>query len=262
MPPPATRRFVLQWEDSFAVLLLYVDHQGKVSADFLEGFQVGDVLGSTVAPNGDPDRFVVNVDNRLIVLRPDGSAVVHVVKREGGHPDFGPFTIRPPVPTSGATIGVSPDQARFVGRMMDRRLFVVHPNGGVLAYDVIPDGDGALIQPPFAFGGATVATDDDVLFAVGMMFQIVLIRRDGSVISYLTSTNNTLLPPVTLAGPRIELSPQGGDFVVTMGTSNSFTPGPQFSLIVVRRDGSVVGHSLTSNNTVSAPFAVPMQAPS
>ena len=75
---------VLQWEDSFAVLLLYVDHQGKVSADFLEGFQVGDVLGSTVAPNGDPDRFVVNVDNRLIVLRPDGSAVVHVVKREGG----------------------------------------------------------------------------------------------------------------------------------------------------------------------------------
>jgi hypothetical protein len=46
-----------------------------------------------------------------------------------------------------------------------------------------------------------------------------------------------------------------------MGTSNSFTPGPQFSLIVVRHDGSVVGHSLTSSNTMSAPFAVPMQAP-
>jgi hypothetical protein len=260
MPPPTTRRFVLQWEDSFVVMLLYVDRQGNVSADFLEGFPVVDVTGSPVAPDGDQDRFVLNVDNRLIVLRPDGSALVHAVRREGGHPDLGPFTIRPPVASSGAAIGVSPDQARFVGRMMDRRVFVVHPNGSTLGYDVIPDGNGAFIQPPFAFGGAKVATDDDVLFAVGLNFEIVLIRRDGSVTGYLTDTNNNLLPPVTFAGPKIDLSPEGGDFVVTMGTSNSFTPGPQFSAIVVRRDGSVIGHAL-ANHTVSAPFAVPMQAP-
>jgi hypothetical protein len=261
MPPPATRRFVLQYEDSFVALLLYVDHQGNVSADFLEGFPVVDVTGSPVAANGDRDRFVVNVDGRLIVLRPDGSAVVHVVRREGGHVDLGPFTIRPPVVTSGATIGVRPDQARFVGRMMDSRIFVVHPDGGTLGYDVIPDGDGAFIQAPFAFGGAKVATDDQVLFAVGLNFQIVLVRRDGSVTGYATDTHHNLLPPVTFAGPKIDLSPQGGDFIVTMGTGNTFTPGPQFSALVVRRDGSVVGHSL-ADNTVSAPFAVPMQAPS
>ena len=37
MPAPATRRFVLPWEDSFTVLILHVDQQGNVSADFLEG---------------------------------------------------------------------------------------------------------------------------------------------------------------------------------------------------------------------------------
>jgi hypothetical protein len=45
-----------------------------------------------------------------------------------------------------------------------------------------------------------------------------------------------------------------------MGTCNSFTPGPEFSVVVVRRDGSVVSHAL-NNQTVSAPLAVPMQAP-
>ena len=202
MPPPATRRFVFPWEDSFAVLVLYVDRQGNVSADFLEGFPVFSVTGSPVAPNGDQDRFVLNVDNHLIVLRHDGRAFVHAVRREGLHPDQGPFTIRPPVATTGAAIGVSPDQARFVGRLMDRRIFVVHPDGGTLGYDVIPDGDGAIVQPPFAFGGAKVATDDDVLFVVGMNFEIVLIRRDGSVTGYLTDTNNNLLPPVTLLARR------------------------------------------------------------
>ena len=58
----------------------------------------------------------------------------------------------------------------------------------------------------------------------------------------------------------MDLSPEGDDFVVTMGTSNSFTPGPQFSAVVTRRDGSVVAHSL-ANHTVSAPVAVPMSAP-
>jgi len=106
-------------------------------------------------------------DGRLIVLRPDGSAVVHVVRREGGHPDLGRFTIRPPVASSGAITGVGPDQARFVGRMMGSRILVIHPDGGTLGYDVIPDRDGAIIQSPFAFGGAKIATDDDVLFAVG-----------------------------------------------------------------------------------------------
>jgi hypothetical protein len=260
MPPPATRRFVLQWEDSFAVLLLYVDRQGNVSADFLEGFPVFSVTGSPVASDGDQSRFVLNVDNSLFVLRPDGTALVHAVRREGLHPDQGPFTIRPPVASSGAAIGVRPDQARFVGRMMERRIFVVQPDGGTLGHDVIPDGDGAIIQPPFTFGGAKVATDDDVSFVVGFNFEIVLIRRDGSVTSYLTDNHNNLLPPVTLAGSKIDLSPEGGDFVVTMGTTNSFTPGPQASVIVVRRDGSVVGHTLT-NQTVSAPFAVPLQPP-
>lgn len=260
MPPPAAPRFVLQWEDSFVEMLLYVDRQGNVSADFLKGFPVDSVSGSRVAPDGDQDRFVLNVDNSLLVLRPDGSTFVHAVRRVGLVHDRGPFAIRPPVAASGAVIGVRPDQARFVGRLMDRRVFVVQPDGATLAYDVIPDGDGAIIQPPFTFGGAKVATDDDVLFAVGLNFEIALIRRDGSVTGYMTDTHNNLLPPVTFTGPKIDLSPGGGDFVVAMGWSNSFTPGPQTAGVVVRRDGSVVGHTL-AHQTVSAPFPVPLQPP-
>jgi hypothetical protein len=260
MPLPANPRFVLQWEDSFAVLLLYGDQQGHVTADFLEGVPVVDVTGSPVAPNGAQDRFVLNVDNRLVVLRPDGTAVAHNMRRTSGHPDIGPFLIRPPGASTGASIAISADQARFVGRMLDSRIFVVHPDGGVLGYDVIPDGDGIFIQPPVALGGARIATDDDIRFVVGMNFQIILIRSDGSVTSYATDTHQNFLPPVTLAGPKIDLTPGGGDFVVTMGTGNEFTPGPQFSLIVVRRDGSVVGHSV-GHGALSAPFPVPMQAP-
>src|SRR3954454_8851365 len=258
MPPPAAPRFVLQWEGCFVEMLLYVDRQGSVFADFLEGFPVDSVTGSLVAPDGELDRFVLNVEDSLIVLRADGSAFVHAVRRVGLAHDRGPFSIRPPVATSGAVIGVRPDQARFVGRLMDRRIFVVDPDGGTLGYDVIPDGDGAIIQPPFPFGGAKVATDADVLFAVGLNFEIALIRRDGSVTGYMSDTHNNLLPPVTFAGPKIDLTPEGGDFVVAMGWSNSFTPGPQAAGVVVRRDGSVVGHTLT-HQTVSEPFAVPLQ---
>jgi hypothetical protein len=261
MPPKAAPRFVLQWEDSFVVMLLSVDPGGHVSADFLEGFPAVDVTGSPVAPGGDQDRFVVNVDNSLLVLRPDGTTFVHAVKRQpGGSVGIGPFEIHPPKATTGAPIDVRPDQAKFVGRMMDRRLFVVHPDGGTLGYDVVPDGDDAFVHPPFAFGGARIATDDGVRYVVGLNFQIVLIRSDGSVTGYDTDTSNNLLPPVTFTGPKIDLSPDGDDFVVTMGTSNSFTPGPQFSAVVVHSDGSVVGHSL-AHHTVSAPFAVPMGAP-
>ena len=241
-------------------MFLYIDRQGNVSADFLEGFPVDSVAGSPVAPDEGQDRFVLNVDNSLIVLRPDGLTFVHAVRRTGLVHDRGPFAIRPPVAASGAVIGASPVRARFVGRLMDRRIFVVQPNGATLAYDVIPDGDGAIIQPPFTFGGAKVATDDDVLFAVGLNFEIALIRRDGSVTGYMTDAHNTLLPPVTFTGPKIDLSPEGGDFVVAMGWSNTFTPGPQAAGVVVRRDGSVVGHTL-AHQTVSAPFPVPLQPP-
>jgi len=94
-----------------------------------------------------------------------------------------------------------------------------------------------------------------------MFFQIVVIHRDGSVTGYQTDAHNNISPPVAFTG-KIALSPEGGDFFVTMGTSNDFTPGPQNSIIVVRRDGSIFGHSLQEDNTVSAPFAVSLKPPS
>lgn len=256
---PTTPRFVLQWEDSFTVLVLSIDGQGAVSGRFLEGFPDDGVIGSAVALD-DLTRFVLNVDARLMVLRSDGTSLVHTLRREGLLHDSGPLSIRPALATSGSVIAAGPDQARFAGRMMERRIFTVDPAGGVLGYDFIPDGDGGFIQPPFAFGGARIATDDDVRFCVGMFFQIVLVRSDGSVVSHLTDAHNNILDPVVLTGPKIELSPGGGDFVVTMGTTNSFTPGPQFSLVVVRADGSVVAHSVTSQ-TIAPAVTVAMQPP-
>jgi hypothetical protein len=133
----------------------------------------------------------------------------------------------PPVACSGATIGVSNDQARFIARMLNRRVIVVRPDGAVLGYDVFPDDNGATIQAPFVFGGSKVATDgDDDRFVVGMFFQIVVIHRDGSVSGHDTDVHNNILPPVAFAGPKIALSPEGSDFVVTMGDGQRFHARP------------------------------------
>jgi hypothetical protein len=262
--PSVTRRFVLPWQDSFLTLLIYIDPQGNVSADFLE-YSISNfgVIGSQIAPDGDQDRFVINVDGQIIVIRRDGSAFAHAVRQVPLTPVATlPLTIMPPVACSGATIGVGNDQARFIARMLDRRVIVVRPDGAVLGYDVVPDGNGAIIQAPFVFGGSKVATDgDDDLFVVGMFFQIIVIHRDGSVSGHDTDVHNNILPPVAFTGPKIDLSPEGGDFVVTIGTGNDFTPGPQNSIIVVRHDGSIFGHSL-QGHTVSPPFAVGLKPPS
>jgi hypothetical protein len=167
----------------------------------------------------------------------------------------------PPVACSGATIGASSDQARFIALLFSRRVIVVRPDGAVLGYDVIPDGNGAFVQAPFVFGGSKVATDGDVRFVVGMFSEIIVIHRDGSVSAHATNPQNSILPPVAFTGPRIDLSPEGGDFVVTMGTNNDFTPGPQSSIIVVRRDGSVFGRRI-QRQTVSPPFEVRLKPPS
>ena len=58
---------------------------------------------------------------------------------------------------------------------------MVRPDGAVLGYDVVPDGNGAIIHDPFVFSGSKVATDGDDRFVVGMFFEIIVIHRDGSV---------------------------------------------------------------------------------
>ncbi len=260
MPLPANPRFVTEWEDSFQSFLLYVDADGNVTADFLEHLGAGGITGARIAA-GDPlVRFALTVEARVITLRSDGTASSYLVHKAPTHPETSPFTVKPPVAVTGSPIAV--DQARFVGRLMDRRIFVVAPDGSVLGYDVLPDGDGAFIHPPFAFGGVPLATDAGVRFCFGMNFHVVQIRDDGSVIGFDTDDNidSSFLPPVPFAGPTIELSPEGGDFAVTMGTSNSATFGPQFSVVIVRRDGSIVAHSLT-HHTVGPPTPVPLEPP-
>ena len=126
------------------------------------------------------------------MIRGDGSAFAHTVRQVPPAPEgTRPLTIGAPVACSGATIAV--DQARFIARLMDRRVIVVRPDGTVLAYDVVPDDNGAAIAAPFTFGGARVATDgDNDLFVVGMFFQIVVIHRDGSVTGYQTDAHNNI----------------------------------------------------------------------
>jgi hypothetical protein len=154
-----TRRFALPWEDSFLSLLMYIDSRGNVSADFLEGsISNFGVTGSQVAVNGDDDRFVVNVDNRILVIRRDGGVFAHAVRQIPPTPiATGPLRIMPPVACSGSKVAFNGDDDRFVTRMFNRRIIVVRRDGTVFGHDVIPDGDGAIVQPPFAFAGSKVA---------------------------------------------------------------------------------------------------------
>jgi hypothetical protein len=194
-----TRRFALPWEDSFLSLLMYIDPQGNVSADFLEGsISNFGVTGSQVAFNGDDDRFVT--------------------------------------------------------RMFSRRIIVVRRDGAVFGHDVIPDGDGAIVQPPFAFAGSKVAFNgEEDRFVVGMFSQIIVIRRDGAVFGHDTTANNTILPPFAFSGSKVASNGADDQFVVTMGTGNDITAGPQSCIVVVRRNGGPIGHTV-QGPTISPPF--------
>jgi hypothetical protein len=258
----APRRFVLPWEDSFLSLLMYIDPAGNVSTDFLEGSASNfGVIGSQVAFKGDEDRFVINVDNRIVVIRRDGNVFAHAVRQIPLLPTATrPLTILPPVACSGSKVASNGDADRFVTRLFSRRIIVVRQDGTVVGHDVIPDGDGAIVPPPFAFTGSKVATNSEDRFVVGMFSQIIVIRRDGAVFGHNTTGANAILPPFAFSGSKIASSADD-QFVVAMGATNDFTVGPQSAIVVVRRDGSLVGHTV-QGRTVSSPFEIRLRPPS
>jgi hypothetical protein len=258
------RRFVLPWEDSFLSLLMYIDPAGNVSTDFLEGsISNFGVTGSRVAFNGDNDRFVINVDNRIIVIQRDGGVFAHAVRQIPLQPiATRPLTILEPVACSGSKVASNGDDDRFVTRLFSRRIIVVRRDGAVFAHDVIPDGDGAFVQQPFAFAGSKVAVNgEEDRFVVGMFSQIIVIRRDGAVFGHDTTADNTILPPFAFSGSKIASNGEDDQFVVAMGTTNDSTAGPQSAIVVVRRDGGLLGHTV-QGRTVSPPFELRLRPPS
>jgi hypothetical protein len=260
----APRRFVLPWEDSFLSLLMYIDDAGNVSADFLEGsISNFGVMGSQVGFNGDLGRFVINVDGRIVVIGRDGGVFAHAVKQIPPTPiATRPLTILPAVACSGSKIASNGDDDRFVTRLFSRRIIVVRRDGAVFAHDVLPDGDGAIVPPAFAFTGSKVAVNgEDDRFVVGMFSQIIVIRRDGAVFGHDTTAANAILPPFAFSGSKIASNSADDQFVVAMGVTNDFTVGPQSAIVVVRRDGSLVGHTV-QGRTVSPPFEIRLRPPS
>ena len=265
----APRRFVLPWEDSFLSLLLYIDPAGNVTADFLEGSVSNfGIMGSQVAFNGDLGRFVVNVDGRIVVIGRDGGVFAHAVRQIPLQPiATRPLTILPAVACSGSKIASNGDDDRFVTRLFSRRIIVVRRDGAVFVHDVIPDGDGAIVPPPFAFGGSKVAVNgEEDRFVVGMFRQIIVIRRDGAVFGHDTTASpnpaeNIVSPPFAFSGSKIAANSAEDLFVVAMGVTNDFTVGPQSAIVVVRRDGSLVGHTV-QGRTVSPPFEIRLRPPS
>jgi hypothetical protein len=260
----APRRFVLPWEDSFLSLLMYIDPAGNVSTDFLEGSASNfGVIGSKVAFDGDNDRFVINVDNRIVVIRRDGNVFAHAVRQIPLLPTATrPLTILPPVACSGSKVASNGDADRFVTRLFSRRVIVVRQDGTVVGHDVLPDGDGAIVPPPFEFTGSKVATNSEDRFVVGMFSQIIVIRRDGTVFGHDTDAVNKIIsPPFAFSGSKIASNSADDQFVVAMGVTNDFTVGPQSAIVVVRRDGGLVGHTV-QGGTVSPPFEVRLRPPS
>jgi hypothetical protein len=259
-----TRRFALPFEDSFLSLLMYIDSRGNVSADFLEGsISNFGVTGSQVAFNGDDDRFVINVADLILVIRRDGGVFAHAVRQIPPTPiASGPLRIMPPVACSGSRVAFNGDVDRFVARMFERRIIVVRRDGAVFGHDIIPDGDGAFIQPPFAFTGSKVAFNgEEGRFVVGMFSQIIVIRRDGAVFGHDTTADNRILPPFAFSGSKVAFNGEDDQFVVTMGTTNTITAGPQNCIVVVRRDGGLLGHTV-QGRTISPPFEVRLRPPS
>jgi hypothetical protein len=150
---------------------VYIDPAGNVSTDFLEGSAANfGVIGSKVVFDGDNDRFVINVDNRIVVIRRDGNVFAHAVRQILLLPTATrPLTILPPVACSGSKVASNGDADRFVTRLFSRRIIVVRQDGTVSSHNT--DAVNRIISPPFAFSGSKIASnsaDDQFVVAMGV----------------------------------------------------------------------------------------------
>jgi len=130
-----------------------------------------------VAFNGDDDRFVVTMGNRIIVVRRDGGVFGHGVSVDLVTQAFG---------FSGSRVAFNGDADRFV-LTMGNRIIVIRRDGQVFGHDVT----GNTIANAFGYSGSKVAFNGDAdRFVLTMGNRIIVIRRDGRVFGHDVTGNN------------------------------------------------------------------------
>ena len=183
-----------------------------------------------VAFNGDIDRFVVTMGNRIIVIRRDGGIFGHDINANLVGPAFG---------FGGSKVAFNGDIDRFVVTM-NNRIIVIRRDGAVFGHDV----NGNTIANAFGYSGSKVAFNGDAdRFVVTMGNRIIVIRRDGGVFGHDINAN-TIANAFGYSGSKVAFNGDIDRFVVTMNNR----------IIVIRRDGAVFGHDV-NGNTVANAFA-------
>ncbi|MFB6626333.1 hypothetical protein ACFCWD_19060 [Streptomyces sp. NPDC056374] len=212
--------------------LIVITQDGRPFGHDVTGSTVGPGFafdGSKVAYNGDVDRFVVTMGNRIIVITRDG--------RVYGH-DVTGTTVGPGFAFSGSKVAYNGDVDRFVVTM-GNRIIVITRDGRVYGHDVT----GTTVGPGFAFSGSKVAYNGDVdRFVVTMGNRIIVITQDGRVYGHDIS-GTTVGPGFAFSGSKVAYNGIWDRFVVT--TDNR--------IIVTTQDGSAYGHHI-SGTTVGTAF--------
>ncbi|WP_247501258.1 CAP domain-containing protein [Bradyrhizobium sp. 135] len=185
--------------------------------------------GSNVAYNGDADRFVVTMGNRIIVIRRDGGVFGHDVTGN---------TVGQAFKFAGSNVAYNGDADRFVVTM-GSRIIVIRRDGGVFGHDVT----GNTIGQAFKFAGSNVAYNGDAdRFVVMMGNRIIVTRRDGGVFGHDVA-GNTIGQAFKFAGSDVAYNGDADRFVATIGNR----------IIVIRRDGGVFGHDLGAGGGTQVP---------
>ncbi|MFF8840271.1 hypothetical protein [Streptomyces sp. NPDC015130] len=224
-------RFVVTGSTStifpFFRALIVITRDGRVFGHDVTSGTVGPGFafsGSKVAYNGDIDRFVVTMGNRIIVITRDGRVYGHDIS--GG-------TIGPGFAFSGSKVAYNGDIDRFVVTM-GNRIIVITRDGRVYGHDVT----GTNVGPGFAFSGSKVAYNGDIdRFVVTSGNRIIVITQDGRVYGHnVTGTN--VGPGFAFSGSKVAYNGAWDRFVVTSGNR----------IIVTTQDGSAYAHDILGTN--------------
>ncbi len=186
-------------------------------------------MTNKVAFNGPQDRFVVTMDNKLIVITQSGDVFGHDVVGRGVGDAF-KFT--------GSRAAFNGPLDRFVVTT-DNKLIVITQGGDVFGHDI----EGRHVRDPFKFTGSRAAFNGPQdRFVVTMDNMLIVITQSGDVFGH-DFVGRTVDDPFKFTGSRAAFNGPQDRFVVTMDNK----------LIVITQSGDVFGHDIEGRH-VSDPF--------
>jgi hypothetical protein len=213
-----------------------------VSARFVAApFQLA--TAAPVGANTGVDRFLFDLDTKIMVITTQGRVFVHDLQRRPVPPN----TLGEGVPfavsvareiTGGVFVAANPQDRHVI--LAGGRILVITDDGSVFAHDL--DFQGEKIGIPFQLSppGIRVAANPQDKHVLAFGNKILVITGDGSVFAHPLS-DDTVGAPFQLSPPDIKVAARPEDKRVLPFPGGGFNPG---TIMVITDNGSVFGHDM------------------